>query len=34
VLKLADLASHLEASGDADRLAAVREYRTRYGVLT
>jgi orotate phosphoribosyltransferase len=34
VLKLADLASHLEASGDADRLAAVREYRARYGVLT
>ena len=34
VLKLADLASHLEASGDAARLAAVREYRARYGVLT
>jgi orotate phosphoribosyltransferase len=32
VLKLADLASHLEASGDAARLAAVREYRARYGV--
>jgi orotate phosphoribosyltransferase len=34
VLKLADLASHLEASGDSARLAAVREYRARYGVLT
>ena len=34
VLKLADLASHLEASGVAARLAAVREYRARYGVLT
>ena len=34
VLKLADLASHLEASGDSARLTAVREYRARYGVLT
>ncbi len=34
VLKLADLASHLEASGDSARLAAVHEYRARYGVLT
>ena len=34
VLKLADLASHLETSGDSVRLAAVREYRARYGVLT
>jgi len=34
VLKLADLACHLEASGDSARLAAVREYRARYGVLT
>ena len=34
VLKLADLASHLEASGDSVRLGAIREYRARYGVLT
>jgi len=34
VLKLADLAGHLEASGDSVRLAAIREYRARYGVLT
>ena len=34
VLKLADLACHLEASGDSARLAAVQEYRARYGVLT
>jgi len=34
VLKLADLAGHLEASGDSVRLGAIREYRARYGVLT
>jgi orotate phosphoribosyltransferase len=31
VLKLADLADHLEATGDSARLAAVRNYRARYG---
>jgi orotate phosphoribosyltransferase len=34
VLRLEDLAAHLEAAGDARTLAAVRAYRERYGVLT
>jgi orotate phosphoribosyltransferase len=33
VLKLSDLATHLEAAGEAATLAAVRAYRDRYGVL-
>jgi orotate phosphoribosyltransferase len=33
VLKLADLAEHLEATGDSARLEAIRAYRERYGVL-
>jgi hypothetical protein len=33
VLRLDDLAAHLEAVGDARTLAAVRAYRKRYGVL-
>jgi orotate phosphoribosyltransferase len=32
VLRLRDLMAHLEAAGDADRLAAVQAYRDRYGV--
>jgi orotate phosphoribosyltransferase len=34
VLKLADLAEHLAATGDSARLEAIRAYRQRYGVLT
>ena len=33
VLKLRDLATHLEAAGETTTLAAVRSYRDRYGVL-
>jgi orotate phosphoribosyltransferase len=33
VLKLADLAEHLHATGDSTRLEAIRAYRERYGVL-
>ena len=32
ILKLDDLIAHLEATGDASQLAAVREYRARYGI--
>lgn len=32
ILKLADLISHLEASGDARQLAALQRYRSEYGV--
>jgi orotate phosphoribosyltransferase len=32
VLRLRDLLAHLESAGDAERLAAVRAYRDRYGV--
>jgi len=32
VLRLRDLLAHLEASGDAANLDAVRAYRDRYGV--
>jgi hypothetical protein len=32
VLRLRDLLAHLEASGDAANLEAVRAYRVRYGV--
>jgi orotate phosphoribosyltransferase len=32
ILKLADLISHLQAGGDAGRLAAVQRYKNEYGV--
>ena len=32
ILKLEDLIAHLEATGDTEQLAAVREYRSRYGI--
>ena len=32
ILKLADLISHLEATGDARQLAALQRYRSEYGV--
>jgi orotate phosphoribosyltransferase len=34
ILKLADLIAHLRASGDATQLAALEEYRSRYGVTS
>lgn len=32
ILKLADLIAHLQASGDAQQLAALKRYRSEYGV--
>lgn len=32
ILKLADLIAHLEKTGDAEQLAAVKRYRNEYGV--